>query len=316
MAKGSGIGEIIGLGIAGVGVWWVGGMFGWWSGLGTPAASPPATAPPASGATQQTQTQTPAQLTAADAASFPYSGSVTAAMIQAIDSGVISALNAGQIPTIGGGSVLAYMLGWGGASPGQVKSAGGYNYSYDGANWQLQGAVSSGGGGTSGGGTSGGGTSAGGTQPASVQLVGPVSSSLNNSLKGTFNIGGTQISLAVIPGGGAYNDSGSDVTSTLAQEGVTPAQLYQILQSNYKPATAPTNSTLASLLSQFNALIGGYVISPQPGLVAPIQALALQIKGAGGTVPSNPLGLSGYGMGGPMVFATRKNYVRRGAPIR
>lgn len=42
MAKGGGgLGTIIGLGIAGVGVWWLGGQFGWWG--GTTAATIPTT---------------------------------------------------------------------------------------------------------------------------------------------------------------------------------------------------------------------------------------------------------------------------------
>ena len=54
--------------------------------------------------TQQTQTQTPANSSRRRMRRlFPYSGSVTAAMIRAIDAGVTQALNAGQIPTIGGG---------------------------------------------------------------------------------------------------------------------------------------------------------------------------------------------------------------------
>jgi hypothetical protein len=45
MAKSSGIGEVIGWGIAGVGVWWVGSMFGWWSDIFGAATVPPASTP-------------------------------------------------------------------------------------------------------------------------------------------------------------------------------------------------------------------------------------------------------------------------------
>lgn len=180
MAKGSGIGEIIGLGIAGVGVWWVGGMFGWWSGFGTPAPS---------AAIPVTTTPVPAS-TPAPVSSSP-------------------------------------------STPAPVPVV-----------------VS--------------------TPAATVSLVSAVNPDINNSLKATFSINGVQQSLAVIPGGGAYNDAGQDVTAQLAAQGVTPAQLYAMLTAAYKPATGT----------------------------------------AGGA------GMSGFGMGGPMVFAVQKNYVRRGAGYR
>jgi hypothetical protein len=90
----------------------------------------------------QPATQQPV-LTAADAAVFPYSGSVTAAQMNAISSTLQSQIAAGQIPQIAGNSVLAYMLGWGGLPTGTSKTASGETYVFDGTNWNLQtGAVS------------------------------------------------------------------------------------------------------------------------------------------------------------------------------
>lgn len=239
MAKGSGIGEIIGLGIAGVGVWWVGGLFGWWSGFGTAAATTGTTTTPAG----TTTTTVPA---------------------------------------------------------------------------------------------------------ATVQLNGPVTPTLNNALQAVFLINGASIQIAVIPNGDAYDNSGNDITATLAAEGVTPAQLYAIMAAAYTPAAAPaTNASnapatttgtggrvipiparlvniantlsAAAFITQFNTAYANYqkaTAANQAIMLPHIQYLAQQIKAAGGTVPTNTLGLSGYGMGGPMVYAVRNNYVRRGAGYR
>lgn len=76
-------------------------------------------------------------LTAADAAVFPYSGSVTAAQMNAISSTLQSQIAAGQIPQIAGNSVLAYMLGWGGLAAGTSKTTSGETYVFDGTNWNL-----------------------------------------------------------------------------------------------------------------------------------------------------------------------------------
>jgi hypothetical protein len=233
MAKGSGIGTIIGLGVAGVGVWWAGNAFGWWGGT--------------SSATVPTPAGSPAIVPASTPASTPA---------------------ATTIP------------------------------------------------------------------PASVSLVGAVTATINNALKGTFSINGTQMTLAVIPGGGAYNNSGQDVSGQLAGLGVTPAQLYALLSAAYTPPASSSSSsspgragrgtaphrnapvTLSSLLAQFNGVLALFNVSPaisRPPLIVQLTSLAAQIKAAGGTVPSNPLGLSGYGMDAPMVHANAGNYVLRGA---
>lgn len=112
-----------------------------------PTAAAPA-APAGSGVTtQQTGTGQPpgAQptgapgLTAADAATFPYSGAVTAAQMTSISQTLTPQLDAGQIPLIGGNSVLAYMLGWGNQPSGAIEQIPGTNYSYQftGSSWIL-----------------------------------------------------------------------------------------------------------------------------------------------------------------------------------
>ena len=81
-------------------------------------------------------------------------------------------------------------------------------------------------------------TSTGATTPATiptpqVALISAVSATTNNALQATFSINGVQETIAVIPGGDAYNTSGQDITSALAAVGVTPAQLYALLSGAY-----------------------------------------------------------------------------------
>lgn len=135
MAKDSGIGTIIGLGIAGVGVWWLGDMFGWWG------------------------------------------GSVTA---------TTTATPAGIVPA---------------STPV-------------------------------------------GTVAATVTMQGSPQATINNALQASFVINGAAPqSIAVIPGGDAYNTAGADITSQLAVIGVTPAQLYSMMSAAYvAPATPATTA--------------------------------------------------------------------------
>jgi hypothetical protein len=192
-----------------------------------------------------------------------------------------------------------------------------------------------------------------GTTQATVKMQGSVSLVANNALKALFVINGAPpISVAVIPGGDAYDGNGNDITAQLAAEGVTPAQLYSIMSAAYTaPAAAKTTITstttgggsstntgatgragsaakrtvtpvtqsggtspLSGFISQFTVLAAAYAAAPpgsQSGLAASMRALAAEIKALGGKVPSNSLGLSGIGIGGPMVFANNRNYVRR-----
>jgi hypothetical protein len=53
-----------------------------------------------------------------------------------IHDALVSLIQNGQVPTIDGGSVTAYMLGWG--SSGGTQTVLGQIYTFDGANWQLQ----------------------------------------------------------------------------------------------------------------------------------------------------------------------------------
>jgi len=77
-------------------------------------------------------------LTVQDAATFPYSPAISAAQIQTIHDQLVTELQASDIPVIAGNSVLAFMLGWGGQAAGVTESVLGENYSFDGANWNLQ----------------------------------------------------------------------------------------------------------------------------------------------------------------------------------
>lgn len=79
----------------------------------------------------------PPVLTVQNAATVPWS-SALAPQIAGIQSQLNQAFAGGQIPTIGGGSVLAYMLGWGGAASGSVQTVSGETYKFDGTNWTLQ----------------------------------------------------------------------------------------------------------------------------------------------------------------------------------
>ena len=83
---------------------------------------------------------------------------------------------------------------------------------------------------------------------ASVSLAGPVNTDINGSLQANVSINGAVMNLAVIPGGGAYNTSGVDISSTLAGMGVTPAQIYSLMQAAYalQQASAPTPTITAT----------------------------------------------------------------------
>jgi hypothetical protein len=123
---------LIGLSVLGVGGYYLGSILGWWGGsAAAPSTTPAAPATPAP--------STPAAvLTAADAATFPYSSAITADQMNSISATINQQIQAGQIPTIAGGSVLAYMLGWGGLPSGTSKTVSGETYLFDGSNWNLQ----------------------------------------------------------------------------------------------------------------------------------------------------------------------------------
>lgn len=136
---------------------------------------------------------------------------------------------------------------------------------------------------------------------ATVTLAGPVTTTINDALQANVSINGTVMNLAVIPGGGAYNTSGVDITSTLAGMGVTPAQIYSLMQSAYalqaaqQPLTSSTSSTASTTLP----------ISP--GAVA---------RSGGGTAFHSPVPIrapiTGIRRGvGAMTGSSRINYVRK-----
>jgi hypothetical protein len=110
----------------------------------TPTPSPTPT-PPVTTQTNPTMPPTSgvAALTVADAATYPYSSSIPAATIQALNPQLASNLAGGQIATIAGNSVLAYMLGWGGQAAGATETTaaatgGNEIYTYDGTNWNYK----------------------------------------------------------------------------------------------------------------------------------------------------------------------------------
>jgi hypothetical protein len=189
---------------------------------GAGAGTGPGTNPSSPGAGTST-----APLTAADAAVYPYSTAVTAAQINAINAQLVSALQAGQIPVIAENSVLNYMLGWGVGASGATKSLYGYAYVSDGANWHMQAAAPAAASVPTTAGTPAAG-GAGFTITGTVTNLGPT---FQNALKATVQSAYGVVNIAVIPGGGAYNDAGQEITAQLAPFGITPAALYQAMHN-------------------------------------------------------------------------------------
>lgn len=138
---------------------------------------------------------------------------------------------------------------------------------------------------------------------ASVSLAGPVTTSANGSLKANVSINGTVQNLAVIPGGGAYNTAGQDQTAALALLGVTPAQIYSLMQAAYAtqqaasatPAattTTPATTSTAPRTGPFNFGTTGAAVNAAHAASA----------------ASQPLGRRGVGA---MVGGSRINYRRK-----
>jgi len=76
-------------------------------------------------------------LTLQDIATFQYTANISPAQMQALNQQFDQELQSGQIKTILGTSVAAYMLGWGGGKTGQTQSVYGITYKFDGRNWNL-----------------------------------------------------------------------------------------------------------------------------------------------------------------------------------
>lgn len=128
--------NLVGLGVLGFGGYYLAKQMGWFS-AGGPFTGVTGSSSTTATAGTSTAAQAPV-LTAADAATFPYSGSVTPDQMNAIGATINQQIAAGQIPSIAGGSVLAYMLGWGGLPAGTSKTASLETYTFDGSNWILQ----------------------------------------------------------------------------------------------------------------------------------------------------------------------------------
>jgi len=149
------------------------------------------------------------------------------------------------------------------------------------------------------------------TTPAAttISLASPVTATINNALQAAVQIqpaggsSGQVITMAVIPGGDAYDTSGHGITAQLIALGTTPAAVYALMQAAYtiQQATAPASTTPPSTTTSTTTSTGG------PSL--PITKLPIMHGPSHVVRPVSGL----KGMGGPMVYATQKNYVRRGS---
>ncbi len=131
---------------AAIGLWYLyeQGYLYQWTGIaalypGTLPTSAPTTTTTTTGGTTASTTQCGGGLTPQDAATLEYNSSITAEDMDCVQATLDQELSSGSITQILGTSVLAYMLGWGGASAGQTQSTSGYTYKFDGTNWNLQG---------------------------------------------------------------------------------------------------------------------------------------------------------------------------------
>ena len=75
-------------------------------------------------------------LTPQNASTTSYNPSISGADMTGVHDELVSLIQSGQVPTIDGGSVTAYMLSWGGLNTAQTVL--GQTYTFDGSNWQLQ----------------------------------------------------------------------------------------------------------------------------------------------------------------------------------
>ena len=149
-------------------------------------------------------------------------------------------------------------------------------------------------------------TPAASTPAATVVLAGPVTPNINNSLAANVSINGQVTNLSCIPGSGCYNTSGQDVTATLAALGVTPAQIYALMQAasviqpaaTTPPATTPPATTPPANTTRPSTITGTAIIRTVNNPVVPVR---------------RPIAIGKRGVSGPMVYTTRNNYVRRGS---
>ncbi len=150
-------------------------------------------------------------------------------------------------------------------------------------------------------------TPAASTPAATVVLAGPVTPNINNSLAANVSINGQVTNLSCIPGSGCYNTSGQDVTTTLAALGVTPAQIYALMQAASAiqpaptpPATTPPPAANTTPPSRPSTITGTGIVGA-PVVNNPVVPVR------------RPIALGKRGVSGPMVYATQRNYVRRGS---
>jgi hypothetical protein len=100
MAKDSGIGTIIGLGIAGVGVWFLGDMLGWWGGTAAATTAPATTTATGTtaGSTLNTPSGSPIAPTTIPVATFEIVGTAKADINGSVEANV--SINGGAAESI------------------------------------------------------------------------------------------------------------------------------------------------------------------------------------------------------------------------
>jgi hypothetical protein len=138
------------------------------------------------------------------------------------------------------------------------------------------------------------------TTQATVTMTSTPTLTSNDALQALFVINGANAqNIAVIPGGDAYNSNGQDITATLAAEGVTPAQLYSMMEAKYTPASSSSSSSSSTTSSSTSSTPDNVYRGPGAGSVT--------------QNTSRPVGRA-RGVGQYRRAAV--NYVRRGAAYR
>jgi hypothetical protein len=212
MAKSSGIGELVGWGIAGVGVWWIGSLFGWWTDLFGGGTSVPTTTAVSPGPNQAVTTPTttaPPSTTTTPAPTVSLAGTVTASSNNGLQANVSINGSVQNMACIPGGQCYN-TSGQGIALPAGVTAAQIYALmlaAYVPARPPVTPTK----------------------KTATVVLAGPVSAGVHSgSLKASVTINGSTQVLSCSPSLGCYNSAGQGYT---LPSGVTVAQIYALMQA-------------------------------------------------------------------------------------
>jgi hypothetical protein len=125
--------------------------------------------------------------------------------------------------------------------------------------------------------------------PASVTLLGPATSDVNNSLQAQVSINGQTMTLNVIPSSGtAWNSTGQNITAQLQSQGVNIASLIAQFQAA-QTATATTGSTPTTLTAS-NAATTPYSSALNSQISSSAFSSAVDALIAAGNVPSFAVG--------------------------